>query len=199
MGVSISPVVFARKVNELTKVPERVALTAVRVNAKNAASNAEKSVRSATNGSGRLRNAGALVRAPGSQRRVVGRKGARLGVSAKVAPSGKYATLRALGPWQLVEYPTVSHEIGPAGQTKDLLSGPTLSGRKLKSKSGRAGAKGRQGRAKALRTPYGLKRRVFVKGTKGKYPWRVAKLKTYREAPLAVKKAAAVELAKVFR
>jgi len=199
MGVSSSPAKFVLKVNELTKVPERVALTAVRVNAKNAGSNAEKSVRSATNGSGRLRNAGALVRAPGAQRRVVGRKGARLRVSTRVAPGGQFATIKALGPWQLIEYPTVSHEIGPSGQTKDVLAGPTLSGRKLKSKSGRAGAKGRQGRAKALRTPYGLKRRVYVKGTKGKFPWRAARLKTYREAPLAIKKAATAELAKVFR
>ncbi len=198
MGTSTSTKQFARKVAELTKVPLRVSTVAVKVNVKNGAGNAERAVRAATGGSARLRNAGAVVRAPGSSR-VVGVKGAKLTVSSKVQGNGQAGTLRAVGPWQLIEYPTQKHDIGPAGLGKDVLSGPTLSGRALKSKSGRAGAKTRQGRATALRTPYGLKRRVHVKGTRGKYPWRKAREKTTREAPAALHKAAFAELTKVFR
>lgn len=192
MGTSTSTKQFAKKINELTKVPERVAYTAVAVNVKNAAANAEKAVKDATNGSGRLRNAGALVRAGGNETakgRVVGKTGAKLSVSKVVTPDRKSGIIAALGPWQLIEYPTKQHFIGPAGLAK------TATG----AKSGRSGAKAREGRAKALRTPYGIKRWVYVKGTKGKFPWKKARDKTTREAPLAVKKAAEVELAKVFR
>lgn len=190
MGTSTSTKQFARKINELTKVPDRVALTAVRVNVKNAATNADKAVKTATNGSARLRNAGAVVRAPGAaQGRVVGRKGAKLSVSSKVNPNGTSGTVKAIGPWQLIEYPTKQHFIGPAGVTK------TATG----SRSGRSGAKARDGRAKALKTPFGIKRWVYVKGTKGKFPWRKAAAKTSREASTAMKKAAEIELAKVFR
>lgn len=190
MGTSSSPAQFARKINQLQKVPDRVALTAVRVNVKNAATNADKAVKAATNGTSRLRNAGAVVRAPGAaQGRVVGRKGAKLSVSSKLGPSGTSGTVSAVGPWQLIEGPTKQHFIGPAGVKK------TVTG----SKSGRSGTKAREGRAKALKTPYGIKRWVYVKGTKGKFPWRKAAAKTSREAPLEMKKAAEIELAKVFR
>ena len=190
MGTSSSPAQFARKINQLTKVPERVALTAVRVNVKNGATNADKAVRTATNGSSRLRNAGAVVRAPGAaQGRVVGRKGAKLSVSSKVNPGGTTGTVKAVGPWQLIEGPTKQHFIGPAGVAR------TATG----SRSGRATARSREGRAKALKTPFGIKRWVYVKGTKGKFPWRKAADKTSREASSAMKTAAEVELTKVFR
>lgn len=188
MGTTTSTAVFARKINQLQKVPDRIALTAVKVNVKNAAVNADRAVKAATNGSARLRNVGAVVRAPGqAQGRVVGRKGATLKVAAKVSPGGKSGTVRAVGPWQLIEYPTKQHFIGPAGVKK------TATG----SKSGRAGAKAREGRAKALKTPYGIKRWVYVKGTRGKFPWRKAKDKTAREAPTAMRQAAQAEFRKL--
>jgi len=188
MGTSKSTAEFARKIHELTKVPARVEKLAVRSNARTAKGNAENAVRAATGGSAKLRNAGALVRAPGVSR-VVGTKGAKLTVSSKLATSGNAATVKAVGPWQLIEYPTKQHFIGPAGLAK-VTKG---------SKSGRSTAKARDGRATAVKTPYGLKRFVYVKGTRGKFPWKKAREKTEREAPLAVKKFAAAEMAKVFR
>lgn len=216
MGTSKSPVQFARKINELTKVPDRVASAAVKINVNNGVANAKREVAAATGGSSKLRNAGALVRA-GESRKVVGVKGAKLSVSAKlngtkaVGPtsfsggglsgvavstgpvsSGSAATgglISAVGPWQLIEYPTKQHFIGPAGLRK------TVAG----AKSGRTTVKAREGRAKAVRTPFGPKRFVYVKGTKGKFPWRKAAAKTVREASLAMQKASDIEMAKVFR
>jgi hypothetical protein len=177
---------FVRAVNSIRPLPERTARAAVKLNAAAGKENAEKAVKAATNGSARLRNAGANVRAGA---RVVGKRGATLSVSSKLEKGGTQAFVKAVGPWQLIEYPTKQHFIGPAGVKK------TAAG----ARSGRTSAKARVGRATALRTPYGLKRWVYVKGTKGKFPWAKALAKTTAEAPRSLARASKLEVAKVVR
>ncbi len=178
--------VFLDSVRAIRTLPDRTAKTAVKLNTANGKANAEKSVKQATNGSARLRNAGANASVGG---RVVGKKGATLAVSAKVLPDGTTGRLSAVGPWQLIENDSEQHFIGPAGLDKTIGGG----------KSGRKAAKARTGRATALRTPFGLKRWVYVKGTKGKHPWGKARDKTTREAPQALRQANAIEVKKVIR
>jgi hypothetical protein len=177
---------FVKAVQGIRTLPEKTAKTAVKLNAATAVSNADKSVKSATNSQATLRNAGATVRAG---TRVVGKRGAKLTVTSKLENNGTQAFIKAVGPWQLVENDTKQHFIGPAGVTK------TAKG----SRSGRASARARVGRAKALRTPYGIKRWVYVRGTKGKHPWKRAFDKTAAEAPKALAQASKIEVAKVVR
>lgn len=169
MGTSRTPGELARKIKNLPAAVERGTHEVVAQNAVTAKRNAEQEVKAATKGSSRLSNAGALVRV-GESRQVVGRKGADLKVITK--RQGPARTLvSAVGPWQLIESPTKQHFIGPAGFRR------TAAG----SRSGRSSASARQGRAKALRTPYGIKRWVYVRGTRGKRPWGRAFLKTQRD------------------
>lgn len=170
MGTSKTPAEFSRKIASLPKTIDRATKDVVKNNASLAKRNAEGELRSATKGSNRLSNAGALVRA-GESRQVVGRAGASLKVA--VIPEANQARIlvSAVGPWQLIESPTKRHFIGPAGFDKGIANG----------KSGRKTEKARQGRAKALRTPFGLKRWVETPGTKGKHPWRKAFVKTQRQ------------------
>lgn len=195
MGNSKTVAQLAKKLEKVQQVPAVASKAAVKATAQIAKANAENAVRAATNGSGRLRNTGANVRGLKGPR-VVGKAGSNLTVSAKLENNGEQAFVKAVGAWQLIEGDTQAHEIGPAGQAKTVLFGPTVSGKVLKSKSGRAGAKAREGRAKALRTPYGLKRRVFQKGTKGKHPWAKAKQKTIAEVPATLQKVTHDELVK---
>lgn len=177
---------FVKSVQSLKGLPEKTAKTAVKLNTATGKANAERSVKAATHGKARLRNAGADVRAG---TRVVGKRGAALTVKAKLEKNGTQGFVSAVGPWQLIENDSKQHFIGPAGVTK------TAAG----AKSGRKSAKARVGRAKALRTPYGLKRWVYVKGTKGKHPWKKAFDRTAAEAPNALKQASKVEVAKLIR
>jgi len=169
MGLSRNPAQFARKIQQLPAAIDKATREVTKHNAAAAKRNAEAELRRATGGSMRLSNAGALVRA-GDSRRVVGRTGVPLKVITKPESEAR-VLVSAVGPWQLIESPTKGHFIGPAGVAKT----------EKKSKSGRAGVKARQGRAKALKTPYGIKRWVYTPGTKGKKPWRKAFDKTRRD------------------
>jgi hypothetical protein len=195
MATSTTVAQFVGRIQKYEQAVAKIGPTAVKLNAANAKANAEASVREATGGSGRLRNAGALQRGITGTGHVVGRKGAELTVRTRIGEES--ASVSAVGPWQLIEYPTAAHYIAPAGKAQAILAGPTLNGKPLKSKSGRATAKGRTGRAKALRTPFGLKAHVVSRGTKGKRPWHKAYEKTTAEAPQGLKRAADAELGKL--
>lgn len=183
---------FARAFQALPKLAETTAKVAVVEQAKNGKANAEKSVRDATNGKARLRNAGPLIR---SGTRVVGKKGAPLTVRTKPRSDGTQL-VSAEGPWPLIENDTKRHFIGAAGLSKKELGiGFVVS----RSKSGRSTAKGRLGRARAIRTPYGLRRYAEVAGTKGKKPWQKAFKKTAAEAPQVLKKVSQEQTAKMIR
>lgn len=200
MGSSKNAAEFVGKLTKLPQAVQKAQKQAVRANASLARKNAEAEVRRVAGADARLSGAGGLVRAG---TRVVGRKGAKLSVGTKPQQGGDAELVYAIGAWPLVENDMPRHEIGPSGQDKETLFGPALtkSGRakKLKSASGKATAKGRTGRAKALRTPYGLKRRVMHPGTKGKKPWAKAAKKTAADAPKALKQAMETELKKVIR
>lgn len=193
MGSSSSVAQFAERIDKYQKATGKIGSTAVKINAANAKANAEQALRDATGGTAFLRNAGANVR--NGDGRVVGKGGAKLSVSAKITED--VAFLSAVGPWQLIEYPTDQHFIDPAGQAKVILEGPVLGKKRLTSKGGRSGAKARTGRAKALSTPFGPRAHVLTKGTKGKLPWHKGLAKTEAEASQGLKKAADLELGKI--
>lgn len=77
----------------------------------------------------------------GRKLRNVGKKGAKLGVNFKV--TGDTATVKATGPWQIIERNTGPHRIN----------------RKSKDKR------------RALKLPNGYRRSVPHPGTTGKHPW----------------------------
>lgn len=194
MTTSTTVAQFTQRINKYQAAMGKIGSTAVVINAATAKANAEQAVKAVTGGTSRLRSAGANVKTEG---RVVGKAGAALSVSSKLEKDGTQAFIKAVGPWQLIEYPTAQHDIGAAGQAKQILEGPVLGKKRLTSKSGRAGAKTRAGRAKALRTPFGPRARVLVKGTRGKEPWHKALKKTEAEAAQGLKRAADSVLGKL--
>lgn len=196
MGVSSTPREFAAKIQRLQQVSELAAKRAVEANRRMAVANAERELRRAAP-SGRLRNTGKQVAGATTTRG--GRAGSNLKVASKLEQRGTRAFVRAVGAWQLIEFPTAPHYIDPAGLAKTRVAGPTVSGRVLKSRGGRSSAQGRAGRGRALSTPHGPRRRVLVKGTRGKQPWGKAFERTTDDAPKALRAAAHAELEKVFR
>lgn len=195
---TLTPASFQRRLIQLQGYPEKVGDKAVKLNAENGRDNAFSQVRSDTNGKAALRNTGKLLRSNGF---VVGRAGSPLSASIQVKKAGTNpgTFVSATGPWQIINNPSVSHIISPAGLERVVLAGPTLDGRRLRSKSGRDTAKGRVGRATVLRTPYGPRRWVRHPGTKGKQSWQKALAKTEAEAPAILKQVAEDELGKIVR
>lgn len=198
MGVSRDPREFLNKVNSLPDAMETIAEKAIRANAKTARENALKEARKAAGGDLILGHAGALLRA--GDGRVVGRKGARLNVTDKpVQGVAGWRRVSAEGPWPLINNDLEAHEVFPAGYDKELEIGPVPPGqRRKKTRSGRAGAKTRAGRSKALRTPLGPRRRAFIPRIRGKRIWQRAQKQTERQVEGTVKKLAQDELRKRF-
>lgn len=212
MGVSRTTAEFHRKLNRIPAAVEKAEKKALMANADLAERNARTELARVVR-SGRLKNAGALVRAGAAGSRVVGRRGASLGVSKKPLGKGQIG-VRATGPWQLIETNNAPHVISPAGAGKLRLAGPARpavrpqrgaegpvlrGGRSPRTASGRTTVTARSGRAKALRTPWGLKAYVVHRGTKGRRPWAKAAERTIKAAPATLQRVTRDEVAAVMR
>ena len=199
MGRSSTPRDLVRKLDKVPRQVENAARSIAANNATIAKTNAERAVRAATNPKAVVTNAGKLAKDAKGRRHPTG---ARLTVYRKPfkrGTGGSQYNVRyvvwAGGPWQLVENRARVHLITPAGLGKVRLAGPSLKrGRKPNgegpvepgvrtpmSVSGRQSRRGREGRARALKTPYGLKAWVGHPGHRGKKPWKHALTKTQKD------------------
>lgn len=196
MGRSATPRQLAAKIEKIPRQIDNVTRSIAANNSKIAKVNAEAQIRRDTNAKTTVTNAGRLVAGTDGRRRP---GGAKLSVYRKPFKGATNMNARywvwAGGPWQLIEYQAQPHLILPAGVEKVRLEGPFLRvGRKPagegprepgirmpKSAAGRNTAKGRAGRAKALKTPYGYKARVFAPKRQGKKSWARALAKTRKE------------------
>lgn len=211
MGVSRTPAELRMKVASLPAVIVEAERRAVEANARAAKANALAELRRHVP-SGRLRN--------------VGTKGAALGVKVTIdKASGRTADIKALGPWQLVEFDTkqVPYGVGSrhaAGtrrsRSKAIVAGTYRVGaRKARTKKFEVygGDDGdvlighetftvghTRGRRAMIRTPYGWRASAKVqKARKGRHPWRTAYERTLSEAPAAYQKAAAQALRRALK
>lgn len=197
MGRSATPRQLAAKIEKIPRQVDNVTRSIAANNARIATRNAQRQIRRDTNSASVVTNAGRLV-AGGDGRRRPG--GAKLNVYRKQFKGATPMVARywvwAGGPWQLIENPAQPHLILPAGGSKVRLEGPFLrTGRRKPgvagpmepgirmpvSRAGRTTEKGRAGRAKALKTPHGLKAYVYAPKRKGKKSWAKALTKTRGE------------------
>jgi hypothetical protein len=207
VGTSRTTAEFRRKVAALPSVVIEAERLAVRANAQLAKDNALRELRR---------------HVPSQRLRNVGRNGTKLNVRYTIdRASGRSADVKAVGPWQFVEFDAknVPYGVGSRyakGSRKSrsaaILAGKygagedTLkSGEKRERASriaSRTTASGRLmgGRKAMLRTPWGW--RAYAKVTKkrqGRHPWRTAFEKTQREAPGVYQEAAEKALRKALR
>lgn len=149
MGVSNSPAELARKINGFTVDVKATTIEATRAAAAVAVKSIEASRAAAGAGSGRLRG--------------VGKKGAAISVKTTLlrSSSNPTATVRAVGPWQLLESDTKPHPIPKltrkGGRKGSPIFGPAFGGVNTK---------------KFVAFGDTVRRQVFHPGTKGKHPWR---------------------------
>lgn len=198
MGRSATPQQLAAKIEKIPRQVENATRSIAANNSKIAKGNAEAQIRRDTNSKTTVTNAGRLVAGKDGRRRP---GGAKLSVYRKPFKGATPVLARywvwAGGPWQLIENQAQPHLILPAGVNKVRLEGPFLRSqyrprkgaegpflpgvRMPISAAGRNTEKGRAGRAKALKTPYGYKARVFAPKRQGKKSWAKALAKTRKE------------------
>lgn len=210
MGVSRTTAEFRAKVAALPEVVIETERRAVLANAKLAKDNALKELRK---------------HVPSQRLKNVGKNGSKLNARYKIdGASGRSADIKAVGPWQLVEYPTENAPYGigskyAAGtrksRSKAILDGNYRVGAKkdrfrtvkvygddevtlVDKYRERTGSS--RGQRAMLRTPWGWRASAKVsKKRRGRYPWKTAFEKTQREAPQAYQKAAHDALKRALR
>jgi hypothetical protein len=99
MGTSTSVAQFAGKIAKAADAVKAAPKVAVKAAALSMKGDIEKSRNSAVGGDGRMSR--------------VGKKGAKLGVGFKLADGGETASMRATGPWPLIESDIPKHKIVP--------------------------------------------------------------------------------------
>lgn len=189
MGVSRTPAEFRSKVAALPEVVIEAERRAVLANAKLAKDNALKELRK---------------HVPSQRLKNVGKNGAKLNARYRIdGASGRSADIKAVGPWQFVEYPTENAPYAVtskrAGGTRRSRSAAVNAGTyKHGARTSRGRTRG--GRSAVISTPWGPRSyAIVVKRRRGRYPWRTAFQKTQREAPQAYQKAAHDALKRALR
>jgi hypothetical protein len=121
---------------------------------------------------------------------LTGKKG-RLGARYTVGTAR--AELKAIGPWQLIEYDTERHIITSKGLqgSRQSRQADVTAGRSLRIRGGARGTR--------LRTPAGPRFYVRHPGTKGQYPWKHGVDKVVPQLPAVAAKVYRAQIERVFR